>query len=81
MEGRSRTDEEPIDPRDAEEAVKAFRGCLREEKRLRERGEGRGAKEARRKSGKKYEAIARMPTRRFRRYAKGAFGEISLTWW
>ena len=75
MEGWSKTDVEPIDPRDAEEAVKAFRGCLREEKRLRERGEGRGAKEARRKSGKKYEAIARMLTRRFRRYAKGAFGD------
>lgn len=73
MEGRSKTDVEQIDPRDAEEAVKAFRGYLREENRLRERGDGRGAKEARRKAGRKYEAVARMLTRRFRGYAKGAF--------
>lgn len=75
MEGWSKKDVEPIDPKDAEEAVKAFRGYLREEKRLKEQGDGRGAREARREAEKKYEAIAKTLTRRFRRYAKGAFGE------
>jgi hypothetical protein len=32
VEGWSKKDVEPIDPGDAEEAVKAFRGYLREEK-------------------------------------------------
>lgn len=75
MEGWSRKDVEPIDPRNAEEAVRAFRGYLREEKRLKERGDVRGAREARREADKEYEAIAKMLTRRFRRYAKGAFGD------
>lgn len=75
MEGWSKKDVEPIDPGDAEEAVKAFRGYLREEKRLKEQGDGRGAREARREADKRYEAIVKMLTRRFRRYAKGAFGD------
>jgi len=73
VEGWSKKDVEPIDPGDAEEAVKAFRGYLREEKRLKEQGDGRGAREARRQAEEKYEAIAKMLTWRFRRYAKGAF--------
>jgi RNA polymerase sigma factor (sigma-70 family) len=73
VEGWSKKDVEPIDPGDAEEAVKAFRGYLREEKRLKEQGDGRGAREARRQAEEKYEAIARMLAGRFRRYAKGAF--------
>lgn len=75
MEGWSKKDVEPIDPGNAEEAVAAFREYLREEKRLKEQGDGYGSREARRKADKKYEAIAKMLTRRFRRYAKGAFGD------
>jgi len=73
VEGWSRKDVEPIDPRNAEEAVKAFRGYLREEKRLKERGDVRGGREARREADKEYEAIAKMLTKRFRKHAKGAF--------
>lgn len=75
MEGWSRKDVEPIEPGDAEEAVRAFRRYLRKEKRLKEQGDVRGAREARREAGKEYEAIAKMLTWRFRRYAKGAFGD------
>lgn len=75
MEGRSKKDVEPIDPKDAEAVVKAFRNELREEQRLRAQGDGRGAREVRREAEKLYEAIAKMLTNRFRSYAKGAFGD------
>lgn len=75
MEGWPKKDVEPIDPRDAETAVKAFRKCLREEQRLKGQGDSRGAREVRREADKLYEAIAKVLTSRFRRYAKGAFGD------
>ena len=75
MEGWSKKDVEPIDPKDAETAVKAFREHLREEQRLKGQGDDRGAREVRREADKLYEAIAKMLTGRFRRYAKGAFGD------
>jgi hypothetical protein len=74
MEGRSSNDAESVGPESAEEAVRDFRRCLREEKRLRERGDGRGAGEARRRADERYEAIAERLAGRFRRHAKGAFG-------
>lgn len=75
MEGRSKKDVEPIDPEDAEAVVEAFREYLREEQRLKEQGDGWGAREIRREADKLYEAIAKVLTSRFRRYAKGAFGD------
>jgi RNA polymerase sigma factor (sigma-70 family) len=72
MEGGSQKDVEQFD---YEEAVKAFRGYLREEQRLNEEGNVRGAREARKRAGETYETIARSLTRRFRGYAKGAFGD------
>lgn len=75
MEGRSGKDVEPIEPIDAEEAVKAFRGYLREERRLLTEGEITAAKRARKKADEKYETVARMLTGRFRWHAKAAFGE------
>ncbi len=75
MRGWLKTDVEPIDPDDGEEAVKALRQHLREAQESERRGERQGAKRARAQADEKLVAVAKMLENRFGRYAKGAFGD------
>lgn len=74
MRGWLKTDVEPIDPDDGEEAVKVLRQSLREAEKLDEKGDRKGVMRVRARADEKLVAIAKMLEDRFGRYAKGAFG-------
>lgn len=75
MRGWLKTDVEPIDPDDGEEAVKALRQHLREAQESERRGERQDAKRVRARADEKLVAVAKMLESRFGRYAKGFFGD------